>query len=614
MPRRPSGRVTVRQVADASGYAVGTVSRALSGHPAVAPATRDAIRAVAARLGADVPPPPSPDGPVLVRCPYVLDDYFGRVVTAVAEALTAAGRRVVLDTGESARDRGPTETLADDGYAGAVLVLPPEPVRALEDLRARRVPFVVVDPRDALPADVPSVSAAHLTSSRDLTQHLLDLGHRRIGVVSGPPDWLASRARLAGHASALADVGLLPDPSLRRSIHATADEGFRAAGELLDEPGPGGPPTAIVAFNDKAASGVLRAAAERGLRVPDDLSVTGFDDLDLARSTVPPLTTVHQPLEEMGRMAVSLLLRLVAHQPVDALHVSLATQLVVRGSTGTAPGVTPDTSAPVRPGRASADRDAVVARLRAAGCVFAEDEADLLLDAAGAPGALDALVARRVAGEPLEHLLGWVAFGGLRVAVGPGVFVPRVRTQVMADEATRLALDAGPEPTVVELCCGAAAVAAVVRRRLADAGRSVRTHVADVDPVAVTWARRNVGPDARATVGDLYDALDPSVRGRVDVLAVNAPYVPSGEIAHMPPEARDHEPVVALDGGSDGLDVQRRVIAEAPVWLGPGGSVLVESSVAQAPATAALMEEAGLGVRVVHDDDVDGTVVVGTRR
>ena len=344
MGRRPSGRVTVRQVAAASGYSVGTVSRAMSGHPAVAPATRDETLAVASRLGAPVATGAAavrglaPDAPVLVRCPYVLDDYFGRVVTAAVETLALHGRRAVLDTGETARDRPVLAGLARDrDLAGAVLVLPPEPVRELEALRASRFPFVVVDPMTALPAAVPSVSAAHLTSARALTAHLLELGHRRIGVVGGPPDWLASRSRLAGHASALADAGLLPDPSLRRSVRPTADDGYRAACELLDEPGPGGAPTAVVAFNDKVASGVLRAAAERGLAVPGDLSVTGFDDLDLAASTVPALTTARQPLEEMGRMAVSLLLRLVARQAVDALHVSLATELVVRGSTAQPP-------------------------------------------------------------------------------------------------------------------------------------------------------------------------------------------------------------------------------------------------------------------------------------
>lgn len=327
---------TVRQISAASGFSIGTVSRALSGHPAVAPATREAVQAAAGRLGAGRDVGSRPTGPVLVRCPYLLDDYFGRVVTAAVEALAAAGRTVVVDVGESAREAN-VLTVAGAELAGAVLVLPPEQVRDLASLRDRRLPFVVVDPRESLPPDVPSVSAAHVTGARDVTEHLLGLGHRRIGVVSGPPEWLATRARLAGHAAALAHVGLLPDPSLRRSVQATADDGFVAGSSLLEDPGPGGRPTAIVAFNDKCATGVVRAAAERGLRVPQDLSVTGFDDLDIARAAVPALTTARQPLEEMGRLAVSVLLRLIGHQPVDALHVSLSAELVVRGSTGPPP-------------------------------------------------------------------------------------------------------------------------------------------------------------------------------------------------------------------------------------------------------------------------------------
>lgn len=329
---------TVRAIAAEAGVSIATVSRVLNDHPAVAPATRAAVVAAAARLGGPAHAPRGRrgrDGAVCVRVPYVLDDYFGPIVSAVAETLELHGRRLVLSAGERVLGRDVLTGLPDDpGLAGAVLVLPPEPVGTLETLRGSGFPFVVVDPMTALPRDIPSVSAAHLASARALTAHLIALGHRRIGVVGGPTGWLASQARLAGHAAALAEAGLLPDPALRRDIHADADEGYVAAAELLDLPDR---PTALVAFNDKAASGALRAAAERGLRVPDDLSVTGFDDLDLARGTVPPLTTVRQPLQEMGRMAVSLLLRLVSGQTVDALHVSLATELVVRGSTGPAP-------------------------------------------------------------------------------------------------------------------------------------------------------------------------------------------------------------------------------------------------------------------------------------
>lgn len=249
-------------------------------------------------------------------------------------------------------------------------------------------------------------------------------------------------------------------------------------------------------------------------------------------------------------------------------------------------------------------REDVVARLRAAGCVFAEDEARLLAGAATSPGELDALVDRRVAGTPLEQLLGWAEFCGLRVAVTPGVFVPRRRTELLARQAAALAPRGG---LVVDLCCGSGAVAVAVGANRPD----LEVHAADVDPAAVACARRNVAPD-RVHGGDLLAALPAGLRGRVDVLAVNAPYVPTDEIALMPAEARDHEPAVALDGGPDGLDVQRRVIAAAPPWLAPGGCLLIETGRRQAPATAAALTAGGFtGVEVVRDDDRAATVVVG---
>jgi release factor glutamine methyltransferase len=249
----------------------------------------------------------------------------------------------------------------------------------------------------------------------------------------------------------------------------------------------------------------------------------------------------------------------------------------------------------------------VVGRLRAAGCVFAEDEAALLVAAATGPAELDALVAQRVGGLPLEHLLGWAEFCGLRVVVGPGVFVPRRRTAFLVRQAASLA----PEPAVVvDLCCGSGAVGAA----LLDALGRVELVAADVDPVAVRYARRNVEPRGGQVVeGDLDAPLPPGLRGRVDVLVANAPYVPTGAIALMPPEARDHEARVALDGGADGLDVQRRVAAVAPRWLAPGGSLLIETSEAQAPATAAAVTAAGLVARVARDEDLDATVVIGVR-
>lgn len=250
------------------------------------------------------------------------------------------------------------------------------------------------------------------------------------------------------------------------------------------------------------------------------------------------------------------------------------------------------------------DLSQVVARLRAAGCVYAEDEAALLVDASqGYADELDRLVSARVAGQPLEQLLGWVAFAGLRIAVGPGVFVPRVRTELLAEQALARLGDG----TVVELCCGVAAVAAVLQ----GAGRLSDLYAVDIDPVAVCYAQRNLAEPAKLLVGDLYDPLPIRLRGRVEMIVANAPYVPTEAIALMPREARDHEPLVALDGGGDGADIHRRIIAAARTWLRPGGHLLIETGREQSAITAAEMSHAGFEVEVVLDDERDATVVVG---
>jgi release factor glutamine methyltransferase len=226
------------------------------------------------------------------------------------------------------------------------------------------------------------------------------------------------------------------------------------------------------------------------------------------------------------------------------------------------------------------------------------------------------MVAARVAGRPLEHIVGWAEFADLRIAVAPGVFVPRQRTRwlaMLALGAARAALarrPAGPV-TAVELCCGAGAVAAVLADRLGD--QLLRLAAADIDPAAVRCARANLPGSARVGCGDLYSAVPIELRGAVDVLIANAPYVPTAAIALMPPEARLHEPRIALDGGPDGLAVQRRVIAEAPRWLGPGGVLLIETSQRQAPSTAAAMSAVGLRTWVRRSEDHDGTVVAGRR-
>ncbi|MFG2871044.1 putative protein N(5)-glutamine methyltransferase [Streptomyces sp. NPDC048338] len=252
-------------------------------------------------------------------------------------------------------------------------------------------------------------------------------------------------------------------------------------------------------------------------------------------------------------------------------------------------------------------RSATVSRLRAAGCVFAEDEAELLFSAAGSSAELDTMLRRRADGLPLEHVVGWAEFSGLRIAVDPGVFVPRRRTEFLVSQAVGLA---GPGAVCVDLCCGSGAAGAVLLSTVEGA----EVHASDIEPAAVRCARRNVEPrGGRVHEGDLFAPLPDSLRGRVEVLVANVPYVPSEEVALLPPEAREHEPLVALDGGADGLAVLRRVAAAAAHWLAPGGHLLVETSERQADRAVAVVADRGLTPRVVRSEELYATVVVATR-
>ncbi|MFB7634018.1 putative protein N(5)-glutamine methyltransferase [Streptomyces sp. NPDC056149] len=256
----------------------------------------------------------------------------------------------------------------------------------------------------------------------------------------------------------------------------------------------------------------------------------------------------------------------------------------------------------------------VIARLRAAGCVFAEDEAALLIDTARTPADLAAMVERRAAGHPLEHVLGWAEFGGLRIAVGPGVFVPRRRTEFLLDQAValgrRAAGRADRRPVAVDLCCGSGAVGAALAAALGE----VELHAADIEPAAVRCARRNVAAAGGLVYeGDLFAPLPVQLQGRIDVLTANVPYVPTEEVELLPPEAREYEPRVALDGGADGLDVLRRVTTAAPRWLAPGGHLLVETGERQAARAVRTFRRSGLLPHVATSDELFATVVIGTR-
>ena len=263
-------------------------------------------------------------------------------------------------------------------------------------------------------------------------------------------------------------------------------------------------------------------------------------------------------------------------------------------------------------GRRRELRDWATRELAAAGCVSARAEADWLLEEAVDEASLRAMVARRVAGEPLQYVIGWAPFGRLRRAVGPGVFVPRPETEGLADRAATRLRAAAPPAVAVDLCTGSGAIACFLAAEVPGA----RVLATEVDPGALAWARPNAERHGvELLAGDLDAPLPPELAGRVDVLCANVPYVPSGAIATMPRDVRDHEPRLALDGGPDGLDVLRRLAARAGRWLAPGGWLFCEIGEDQAEAAAALLTAAGLAEVAVHPDLVGrDRIVEGTRR
>jgi LacI family transcriptional regulator, galactose operon repressor len=331
------GRATIRDIAKLAGVSVATVSRVLNDRPDVAPETRDAVlrhvraynfttnrSARALSVGRT--------GFIGFTMPFIRADYFAAILAGALEASYEQGVRLVLCATLQEHDREVSllERLMDGATDGAIILLPEESNEELAALQASGYPFVVADPRITLEEGFPAVSAAHRAGAKAATDHLLALGHRRIAHISGPRGWAASEERIEGYQAALATAGVLSSPELLVEGDFESPSGHAAAERLLALPEP---PTAIFASNDNMAVGVLRAARERGLSVPEDLSLVGFDDAELARIVTPPLTTVRQPLAELGRTAVSLLMRMIERQSLEALRLELGTRLVVRSST-----------------------------------------------------------------------------------------------------------------------------------------------------------------------------------------------------------------------------------------------------------------------------------------
>ncbi len=333
MREHQAGRPTLASIAAAAGVSLPTVSKVVNGRTDVAPATRDRVLALLdeydyvplARKGAE------PESPLVDVVFTALDSPWA---VEILRGVTESGLEVVVDSLAARADRPQgadwVRALIAGGRRGAIVVTSRLTVADQRRLGRSRLPVVVIDPVDLPGPEVLSVGATNWAGGMAATEHLVELGHRRIAVIGGPEDFLCSRARIDGYRAALDRAGIVPDPQLLRHGNFHHDGGYEAARALLALPDP---PTAVFAGSDEQAFGVLEAARQAGLSVPGDLSVVGFDDLPMARWSSPPLTTVRQPLADMGRMAGRMLRELIDGNELASQRVELATALVPRAST-----------------------------------------------------------------------------------------------------------------------------------------------------------------------------------------------------------------------------------------------------------------------------------------
>jgi LacI family xylobiose transport system transcriptional regulator len=327
-----AGRVTLAEVAAQAGVSLSTVSKVLNGRTDVSAATRTRIEQLLENHGYRRRAATSSHAPLIeLVFPELESVWAMELIRGVEDVAKQQKASVVLsESGDRhAPGREWVEGVLQRRPLGVVLVFSSLPDKVKKQLRSRAVPFVIIDPAGDPEADVPSVGSANWSGGMAATRHLTDLGHRRIAIVTGPADMMCSLARLDGFRSAMTMAGLETDERLVRFGDFHVQGGFAHAMELLDGPDR---PTAVFAGSDLQALGVVEAARRKGLSVPEDLSVVGYDDVPLAQWSSPPLTTVHQPLRQMAQEAARMLL-----QPQDAarpaLRMELATRLVVRQST-----------------------------------------------------------------------------------------------------------------------------------------------------------------------------------------------------------------------------------------------------------------------------------------
>jgi LacI family transcriptional regulator len=332
-----NGRATIREIAELAGVSIATVSRVVNGREDVSPETRELVQRVVRERGYTANRnarglSAGKTGLIGATVPMLHHAYFSYILAGAAEGLYEQDMRLVLSPTmhEHHREVSLLERLMHGTTDGAVIILPEESSDELELLLNHGYRFVVIDPLLPLNERIPAVSAAHAAGADQAMKHLLSLGHTRIAAITGPRGWKATEDRRRGYYAALAAAGIMPDPELEVESNFELAGGALAAEELLALPEP---PTAIFCFNDNMAVGAMQTARKRGVGIPEDLSIVGFDDLEEAEIVTPALTTIRQPLAEMGRIAVSLLMRLLDNQRLEALHVELGTRLVVRDST-----------------------------------------------------------------------------------------------------------------------------------------------------------------------------------------------------------------------------------------------------------------------------------------
>jgi DNA-binding LacI/PurR family transcriptional regulator len=323
-------RVTIAEIAQEAGVSVPTVSKVVNGRADVAPATRARVEQLLQQRGYRRRVSRLRSGVLDVVFNELDSPWAMEIIRGVESAARAEDLAVVVSAlaGPGAIGRSWVDDLAARRSAGVIIVFSELSRAQVERLRARSIPFVVVDPVGETAEDVPWVGATNWSGGLAATRHLVELGHRRIGMIGGPPGILCSRARIDGYRAALDEAGVAVDPALIEHGDFHVEGGYEAGRRLLERPDR---PTAIFAGSDLQAFGLYEAARVLGLRVPDQLSVVGFDDLPMARWAWPPLTTMRQPLFEMAARAT----RLVLGDGPDT-RVELSTSLVVRESTGRA--------------------------------------------------------------------------------------------------------------------------------------------------------------------------------------------------------------------------------------------------------------------------------------